>query len=73
MYIPISICIAGGTVDYPSILDECQDRIRGLAKKPINIVNLLTKEGDRHITFIPQVYFTVPVFPPLLPDKPSYP
>ena len=60
-------------VDYPSIPDKCQDHIRGLAKEPINIVNLPTKEDDRHTVFIPRVHFTTPVFRPLLLGKPFCP
>ena len=53
----------------PSVLDECQYRIKGLAKEPINIVNLLSKEGAQQIVFTPWLHFAAPVFPPLLPGE----
>ena len=41
-----------------------------MAKQPINIVNLLTNEGDRRTVFSPLVVFVVPVLPSRLPSKP---
>ena len=37
-----------------------------MAKEPINITNLLSKEDDRRVVFAPRVVFATPVFPPLL-------